>query len=90
MLANITLNIQTDAPDHTPITIDLNAPGASFILDRLHANLIASIPSSRAPNEPYDSRPFLAKFLKDYSDDLQLHRAGEYDANQQIRKDISN
>jgi hypothetical protein len=90
MLANITLNFPTDDPNAAPITIDLNTPGASLVLDMLHANLIASIPASRAPNEPYDSRPFFAKVLKDYSDDLQLHRAGEYNANQQIRKNISN
>lgn len=97
MLATFTFsfNIDIDIGDVDTETIepfdpiDLDQPGASFQLDMLHDLLcqFQTEPDSYCP--PYDPQRFFVAFLKDFSKDLQSHRAGEYNANWKCRQQVA-
>ena len=89
MITNITITCTTDDPNHAPVTLDLSTPGASFFLEHLAHQICPGTPTAYPPDTSYDYNPSIANFLKDISNDLQLHREGEHDANRKARDAIS-
>lgn len=87
---NIDIGIDMGDLGKEPIEpIDLNQAGASFQLDMLHDLLCHFQTKSDSHFPPYDPQRFFVAFLKDFSNDLQSHRAGEWAANQKCRQQVA-